>query len=114
MRLAGRAAVSLAAFILVLGMATFSAGAKSFGVSSARDKGGEAYFENNSFGTNREGGPAFWTDPETGDKHFRTPEMPKKEDPEQIEILPIQPEVHPVMRPSKPPIVIQPKEGSGI
>lgn len=107
MRLAGRAAVSLAALALVLAFGTFNAGAKSFGVSSAKN-GSEAYIENNSFGTNRAGGPAFVTDPESGDRLFRTPDMPKKEEPEELEILPVRPEVNPQVQPAKPPIIIEP------
>lgn len=113
MRLAGRAAIILAGLCLLFASALLAAQAKNFKSSSARDGGGEAYIENNSFGTNREGGPAFWTDPETGERRFRTPEMPKKEEPEQIEILPVNPEVRPMRQRPKDPIVVPPG-GAGL
>lgn len=112
MRTSGRAAALLAGLGLVFLLAVPEAGAKSLGHSGARSGGAETYMENHSFGTNREGGQAFWIDPETGDRRFRTPEMLQNEEPEEIEILPVHPEVHPAVRPSGAPVVIKP-EGSG-
>lgn len=115
-RRAGRAAALLAGFCLVFPAAVPAAPLdrdKNFSSNSARDGGTEAYIENNTFGTNREGGPAFWTDPETGDRRFGTPDLPKQEEPERIEILPILPEVHPEVPPPKRPIVVPPQGGSG-
>lgn len=113
---ASRAAAFLAALCLIFpagGLAAPVGQGKNFSSNSARDGGTEAYIENNTFGTNREGGPAFWTDPETGDRRFGTPDLPEREEPERIEILPILPEVHPQVPPAKRPIFVPPQGGTG-
>lgn len=107
-RLAGRAALASAGLAVIFSLASPVALAGSFVSSSARDGGTDAYIENNTFGTNRESGPAFWTDPATGERRFKTPDMPKKEGPEEIEILPVQPEVRLKAPAAKNSTVIRP------
>ena len=104
MRLAGRAALLTCLLLLAADYAL----AKSFASNSARDGGTEMYNENNSFGTNRGSGSSFTTDPETGDRGFETRPMPEKEQPEQIEIMPVYPEVRPQAPTPKPPIIVDP------
>lgn len=112
-RLPGHITFLFFCILLLMFCGTAQGEDKNFSSSSVREPKGTPYFENNNFGTNKEGGPAFITDPETGDRHFRTPEMPKNKEPDDIEILPVRPEVHPVVRPPKPPIIIAPDDGSG-
>lgn len=104
-RLAGRAAfMGCIIFFSAAGIAE----AKSFSSNSARDGGTEMYNESGNFGTNRGSGPAFSSDPGTGNKNFETPPMPVKEQPDEIEIMPVYPEVHPVTARPRPPIIVKP------
>lgn len=107
-RLAGRPPLVFVLCAAMICLGSAPGWAKSFGGSSARGGENELYFENRSFGTNIGAGSAFSVDPETGDRHFKTLPMPQNEEPETIEILPIQPEIHPMVPAAKPPIIIQP------
>lgn len=101
---AGRAVLLLCLILLMVDYAL----AKSFSSNSARGGGTEMYNENGIFGTNRGSGLSFTTDPDSGNKGFETRPMPEKEQPEQIEILPVRPEVHPQMPSPKPSIIVSP------